>query len=150
MDQYLDLNMFYDAAFWWIFVLVPLLGCTIGLLINTKIWWDPRSFEDYKIEVDVIEFVERNVGPLITANSIVMSITFLVYAQLLGKFPPPPFIIYEIFSISFACLVLPLYWIPSDSPKDLVRLRHVKTLFFFYSVFLLFAALITLALCTIS
>lgn len=147
MDQYLSLNMFHDAAFWWIFVLIPLLGCTFGLLINTKIWWKPRSFGDYKTEVSVIEFVERNVGPLITANSIVMSITFLAYARLMGEFPPTAFTIYEMFSISFACLVLPLYWIPSDSPKDLVRLRHVKTLFFFYSIYFLFAALITLALC---
>lgn len=150
MDQHLDLNMFHDAGSWWIFVLVPLLGCTIGLLVNMKIWWEPRPFRDYETEVGVIEFVERNVGPLITANSIVMSITFLAYARLFEEFPPVAFAVYEILSISFACLVLPVYWIPSDSPKDLVKLRHVKTLFFFYSIFFLFAALITLALCMIS
>lgn len=147
LDQHFGLNMFIDLTNWWVFALFSVVGCVVGLGVNVKIWWTERSFEDYKTEVDVIKFVERNVGPLITANSIVLSITFLAYAQLYERFPPTSFILYEILSLAFACLVLPLYWIPSDSPKDLVKLRHIKTVFFFYSVFFFFASLVALALC---
>jgi len=148
MDQYLRLNMFAVRSYWWLFFFVSILGCAIGLSVNAKIWWAGRKFEDYNVEVNVIEFVERNVSPLITANSIVLSVTFLACITVTKKFPPTAFVVYEMLSMIFACLVLPLYWIPSDSVRDLVRLRHVKTVFFFYSVFFLFAALMVLALLT--
>lgn len=146
LNKYLQLNMFVRPDSWWIFALFSIIGCVIGLSFNLKMWWNPRSFACYETEVRVIEFVERNVGPLITANSIVLSITFLSYVQLLKSFPPISFIVYEILSLAFASLVLPLYWIPADHPKDLVKLRHIKTLFYFYSVFFFFAALIALVL----
>ena len=147
MNQYLKIKMFIDSTNCWFLVMFSVVGCIIGLGINLKIWWTKRSFEDYKTESEIIVCVERNVGPLITANSLVLSITSLAYAEVLATFPPTSFIIYEILSLTFACFVLPLFWIPSDATKNLVRLRHIKTIFFFYGVFFFLAALITLGLC---
>jgi len=149
MDQYLQLNMFAIPSCWWMFFLISVVGCAIGLAVNAKIWWRERMFETYGTEVNVIEFVERNVSPLITANSMILSVTFLACITVAKRFPPTAFVVYEMLSTVFACLVLPLYWVPSDSVRDLVRLRHVKTLFFFYSVFFLFAGLMVLVLVTI-
>lgn len=131
-------SMFASSQYWWL-SLIPFFMCIGGMLCNAKIWWEERSFGDYPTEVNIIEIVEGHVRPLVLAISVVL----LIATGL--KVMPPAFIWYEISALICACCgILPLYWIPCDMVEDLVRLRHWKTIPYFYSIFFFLAGLLSL------
>lgn len=130
------------------FFLVPIVSCLFYLVWNAQKWRYPRCYEDYKTEVDIILFVERNAS--ILALSISMVILF-TGTGIVGITVPPAFIWYLFLALTFTiCGVLPLYWIPSDRVEDLVRLRNAKTVPFFYAISFFLAGFVSVILTNIS
>jgi len=119
--------------------LIPFIMGIISMLINAIIWRKKRCFGDYETEVIVIEIVEGHVRPLVLAISVVILIATNLNVM------PPAFIGYTISALVCAfCGVLPLYWIPCDTVEALVKLRHLKTIPFFYAIFFFSAGLLSL------
>lgn len=136
-------DVFIGFNYWWL-LFIPFFACVFGLLVNAIIWWRDRSFGDYPTEVTIIEIVEGHVERLALAISIVLFVAAMMRVLYLS------FILYEI--LALACAfggVLPLYWIPCDTVKNLVKLRHIKTIPYFYSIFFFIAGLISLAVAII-
>jgi hypothetical protein len=118
---------------------LPILLCLIILGINWWIWREPCSYEKYAQEVKIIEFVERNAGWLILAITVVM----IVLQPLIRKKGIQGQVInYQLWALIFAILTLALIWVPSNRPDWLVRLRHIKTIFFSYAISLFIAGII--------
>ena len=140
-DYCLGIDMFVSTKYSWLFW-IPFIACIICLSLNAYIWRKPRSFANYETEVDIIEFVERNVGPLILAISLLL--TLAVGMKELVAVLPLAFFGYIALALVFACcFVLPLIWIPYDDVRGLVRLRHFKTVPYFYAIFFFLTALIS-------
>jgi hypothetical protein len=88
----------------------------------------------------MIGFVERNV------NAIILAITVIVMLALGMNIITLAFLWYELIALVFSCFVLPLIWIPPDSVKQLVELRHIKTVPYFYAVFLFLSGVISMGI----
>ena len=133
-----DLKSGYFYSGWFF---APLIICFLILFINLLIWWKPRSYKEYVQEVKIIEFVERNAGCLILA----ITVAIIAIQVFMGEKGILASVInYQLWALIFAILTLALIWIPSDRPDWLVRLRHIKTIFFSYAISLFIAGIIAL------
>jgi hypothetical protein len=138
----------------WIY---PILFCFgfYPLIWNYVLWKNEQQYADYRTEVEVIEFVERNANYLIlalTAVSILASIIVTAIVSVnkeikLWELIPVEFFWFQGFSLLFALIgVFPLIWTPpiGEDAKLLVRLRHTKTICYTYAIFFLAAGIIGL------
>jgi len=121
------INWFYVVAF--IIGLLPLMS-------NLFHWWTKQEYQNYITEVKIIEFVERNANYLILALT---AICFLSQAITTTKQIALSMEFILFISLSFIFLigfVLPLIWAqPSNNnSKELVFLRHFKTVFYTYAL----------------
>jgi hypothetical protein len=136
----------------WLLSIPGFIGSLV-LGVNLCLWWRPKGFTTYKTEVRVIEFVERNSswflvasGTLLTAASLFLTRPTLDMAAKLGELPVlakqglVAVVVFESVSLFWLFLVVSLYWVPPD-PKELVFLRHLKTLPFSYGVSFFAAAI---------
>jgi hypothetical protein len=140
------LNLLYFLPF--IFGFIPLAW-------NLKIWWSDKQYTNYETEVEVIEFAERNANYIILAITAVCILAQMITATKISiragksffELIPIEFIYYQGGAMLCAIIgVLPLIWMPpeNDNAKSLVWLRHLKTIFYTYSIFLLSAGIIGL------
>jgi len=106
--------------------------------------------------VEVIEFVERNSSWfLIASGTFLTAAAFFLTRAGAPSLTPHPGILtvlwFEGASLMCLLLVVMLYWIPyRPFPKNLILLRHLKTLPFTYGVSFFAAAFIALGLAVIS
>ena len=127
------------------------MGAT-PLAINFLQFSPPTRFGDYKTEVEVIAFVERNASWFLIASGSFLAWSALFFrgfgdiipaADLQG--PIFSFLIFEALAILFILPVLLLFWMPNnDPPRELVILRHIKTLPYTYAVGFFAAAVVAL------
>lgn len=123
----------------------PFVSCFVILIANALLWVAAPSYENYEVEVPVIQFVERNAAHVVTA--ITGSILIAVAISAIKSQAPIPkeFILFQ--AAAFICAVvgvLPLYWIPSKKVHWLVILRHLKTVPFSYAIVLFLTGLVIL------
>ncbi len=110
----------YQLYHFWYFI--P-FGLGIFILCwNAWRWSSINLCGDYKTEVGIIEFAERNTSYLLIA------ISFISYFMGAKEY-------YFLLSLYFAVGgVLPLYWIPKNKVKNLMFLRHIKTIPYTYAI----------------
>jgi hypothetical protein len=126
-----------------IYYLIPIISCTITLLWNLS-WLATKegaAKDDYENEVKLVEFVERN------GYYIILSITaiFIYLGILQIKHLSPFFYLWMITSIAIqACGVLPLIWAPVNDHRRLAWLRHFKTVWYTFSIYIFFFGIIAL------
>lgn len=136
------------TCYWnWLYLcyLIPIGGGIYVLYRNNEVWKKEITTEKYPEEVKLIEFVERN------ANYVILGITALFIAsEIIFKYKDvnlTGFYFFQILSLCFSIgFVLPLIWRPrvEDNASSLVLLRHWKTVWYTYSIYLFLSA--TLAL----
>lgn len=103
----------------------------------------------YDKEVELIQFVERH------ANYLIYGITgvFIATQFWMQSRPQTNFVItYFFMGLSMllaVCGVLPLIWIKKGEARHLEWLRHFKTIWYSYSIYLFFAGIIALAIAII-
>lgn len=147
------------SGHYWVFAIPIGIGFVV-LVINLFLWWNPRDYADYKTEVVVIEFVERNASWFLIASGAFLTAASFFLTRPPGTspmLPPPPLarqgliavLGFESASLLLLLFVVLLYWIPPD-PKRLARLRHLKTLPFTYSVSFFAAAFTALVIAATS
>jgi len=138
-------KLLYNSLFF-----IPIIFGTITL------WWNYRLIgikeesieqeDKYKTEVNIIEFVERN------SNYIILGITALLFASgfLSEKYysllKNSNFVFFIGLSLTFSiCGVLPLIWMPKQKePKYLRWLRHFKTIWYTFSIYLFLAGILSM------
>jgi len=130
--------------------LIPFFLCILIMCLNLVIWmFSPKYKDDYKTEVRVAEFVDRDASYIVLAISVVI---LLVKSISQGDQQTIPILLKDFYIFHFLALafliigVLPLYWIPSDKISWLIILRHIKTVPYSYAVSLFLAGLISLFL----
>jgi len=128
------------------FLLPPHVVASLAIVTNLWLWRKKRECSDYRTEVDVIAFVERNASFFLIGSSAVFLFASFAMGGLGLRFPFQPFIFYETLSLVFLSIVLLLYWIPyTQRPMELLKLRHYKTVPFIYAVSFFLAALMIIA-----
>lgn len=137
----------YSWNWWYLSYLLPIIAGVCILKSNYYIWMKEIEIEEYPDEVKLIEFVERN------ANYVILGITALFIASELifnGKSVDlRGFYSFQLMSLVFSIgFVLPLIWKPrkEDNIIPLVLLRHWKTVWHTFSIYLFLAAVIALVL----
>lgn len=118
-------------------VVIAVIGAPFALAVNTLLWHLSAATADFEVEI------ERS-GKMATYSSYVISAvvgTLLAAAAIPGSTdigsPPPEFAIFQSLALAFALVgVLTPYWIPNGNSSWLTVLRHIKTIFLVYSIFL--------------
>lgn len=125
--------LFYNKFFY-----VPVILGIVILIANLITWLCCSTYEDYRTEVQVIEFVERNASHIIIAISVV----FLAIQVLPKEIKlPSAFTYYSVFALTLSVIPLILVWMPSKKVHWLVILRHIKTIPYSYAISFFIAAL---------
>ncbi len=138
------LNLF-GGSYWPVFVL-PVLYAVVTLLVNARLSRN-QTPAPYETEIEVIEFVERNSSWFLVGSSAVFAWAALAKDILHLTFPLKPFVIYITLSMMLLCIPILLYWVPYErKPRNLIRLRHWKTVPFTFAVSFFSAAVLTLLL----
>ena len=123
---------------------LPLLGCVLVLLINMGMA-SIAEVPEYGIEVGIYGFVERNAITVATFTlgiAVFVVLTFDKTASLLDREESREFLLLVFSSFVLSLLgVLPLYWVPQVYGW-LTTLRHLKTVPYTYSLFILAAAMV--------
>jgi len=149
----------YSPDNWFLSLRYLCIPMALGLAvlgINLYLWRTPSQYGDYQTEVGVIAFVERNASWLLIAGGAFL--TASAFFLIRPKEPPKlaseglqAILVFESLSLFFLLFVVMLYWTPYQQwPKNLVLLRHIKTIPFTYGVSFFTAAFIALLLAAIS
>ena len=124
---------------------IAFMGSLFVLAVNFTLAFF-SSVPDFATELQVFEFVETNattVAGLTLAIAIFVVVTFDKEVQVLGTRTAGKFLWLILWAFLFAVVgCLPLYWMPQRAGW-LTALRHLKTVPFTYSLFILSAAMIT-------
>lgn len=126
-------------------IIIPFVGFYVVMCLNLLLWLSTDTYSDFDTEIDRIEEVETYayylvstaIGTLIIASSIIRigGVSSL----------PTEFLFFEAGALIFSVVgVLALYWIPGDRPAWLSALRHLKTIFFTYALFIFLSGLLIL------
>ena len=123
---------------------LPLWGCVIVLLINMGLA-SIAEVPDYGIEIGIYGFVERNAVTVATFTlgiAVFVVLTFDKTVKLLDQRESKEFLLLVFSSFVLSILgVLPLYWVPQVYGW-LTTLRHLKTVPYTFSLFILAAAML--------
>ena len=132
--------------------LSSLISTSLGLvflLINLVLWIRGESMDmsfTYRMELEKMQYLERNAAHMLTAFSCIVFLFSLSYKNDAGIINEHAFyssIHFFLLSISIALVgVLPKIWIAKSNPLGLVLLRHLKTIFFTYSIFFMLNGII--------
>lgn len=123
---------------------VSFLGCLLVFGVNIVLGFYAKT-PDYKTELMIYPYVEQNaktVASLALAIAIFVVVRFDKEADILQTPSSRKFLMLIFWAFLFALVgCLPLYWMP---PVDgwLTALRHLKTIPFTYSLFILASAII--------
>ena len=127
--------------------LIPFFLCILIMCLNLLIWMFSSKYKgNYKTELRVAGFVDRDASYIILAISVVI---LVVQSISQGDQQTIPilrdFYIFQFLALASLIIgVLPLYWIPSDKISWLIILRHIKTVPYSYAVSLFLAGLISI------
>jgi hypothetical protein len=141
---------------WDFFLLLPAFGQIFYLVWNWKLIIDRNDNnpedsserDDYTREVDLIKFVERH------ANYMIFGVTgvFIAAQYFINSSNQESIPNFSVFYfLTFMSLlssvwgVLPLIWSPKGNGKHLEWLRHYKTVWYGYAIFLLCAGILAFA-----
>ncbi len=123
---------------------VPFWGCIIAFLVNIVLALF-AEIPEYGIEVGIYGFVEKNattVAMFTLGIAVFVVVTFRKQAKILAHDDSRKFLQLVFTSFLLSVMgVLPLYWVPQIYGW-LTTLRHLKTVPFLYSLFILGAAMI--------
>jgi hypothetical protein len=123
---------------------LPLLGCVLVLLINAVLALI-AEIPEYGVEIGIYGFVERNATTIATFTlgiAVFVVLTFEKTANMLDREESREFLLLVFSSFVLSIMgVLPLYWVPQVFGW-LTTLRHLKTVPYTYSLFLLAAAML--------
>jgi hypothetical protein len=126
-----------------IYYLIPFAFCAIIL------WWNLRLLStkegaakgDYENEIKLAGSVERNGCYMILA----VTAMFIYLGIFNVKHLSPFFYLWMITSIALqACGVLPLIWAPANDNRRLAWIRHFKTVWYTFSIYIFFFGIIAL------
>jgi hypothetical protein len=123
---------------------LPLWGCVVALTINLILTLI-AEVPEYGVEIGIYSFVEVNaktVALFTLGIAVFVVVTFRAKAKMLTHQESRKFLQLVFSSFLLAVVgVLPLYWVPQIWGW-LTVLRHLKTVPFLYSLFVLAAAII--------
>jgi hypothetical protein len=99
----------------------------------------------YDIELDKMQYIEKNAAHMVTAITGVLIISAAISAMKSTEMIPKEAIMFESLALILAVVgVLPKYWIPSPKDTWLKWLRHFKTVFYTFSISLFLGGLLLL------
>ena len=117
------------------------MGCLFVLAVNFFL----ASVPDFATELPIYNYVETNattMAGLTLAIAIFVVVTFYKEVHAMGTRTARKFLWLTLWAFLFAVVgCLPLYWVP-ERHGWLTLLRHLKTVPFTYSLFILSAAMI--------
>jgi len=123
---------------------VAFIGCLFVLAVNIFLAFF-SSVPDFATELPIYNYVETNattVAGLTLAIAIFVVVTFDKEVHVLGTTTARKFLWLTLWAFLFAVVgCLPLYWVP-ERTGWLTVLRHLKTVPFTYSLFILSSAMI--------
>ena len=123
---------------------LPLWGCVLVLLINGVLSFI-AEVPEYGVEIGIYGFVERNATTVATFTlgiAVFVVLTFEKTVSLLDQRESREFLLLVFSSFVLSILgVLPLYWVPQVYGW-LTTLRHLKTVPYTFSLFILAAAML--------
>lgn len=158
--KYLDFAIYFIGLFLWIvlwyflvgfkqlsknkFLNIPFISAILAFTINIFLALF-ASLTTYEVELSIYSYVENNARIIAQLALAIVLFVVLAFKRLGGSLADQTkkkFVVLILWSFLFSLLgCLPLYWVPPD-PLWLAILRHLKTLPYMYSLFLLSTAIV--------
>lgn len=113
---------------------VPTIFVLGVLLLNLYFCIGEYKPREYEIEEHIYEYVERNTYYLVMAITIFLLVSTNQSLDLLAGESANTIIGSQAGAVLLCILVLALIWMPTDDPKGIVHLRHIKTILYTFAI----------------